>query len=129
MCDEKIDLTFAQMSEVVQKSANIFSNLGVTKGTNVAILGESQMLRCIPKPGHLRPIIVRIERLVVSRSIYRNPLQDFVMAKPNYGYEKRQRDLAKKKKKEEKRLKKLAAKAAAADGTAMDATKDSDSEE
>ena len=51
------------------------------------------------------------------------------MAKPNYGYEKRQRDLAKKKKKEEKRLKKLAAKAAAADGTAMDDTKDNDSEE
>ncbi|MCB1705512.1 MAG: hypothetical protein KDI17_11650 [Halioglobus sp.] len=28
------------------------------------------------------------------------------MAKPNYGFEKRQRELAKKKKKEEKRLKK-----------------------
>ena len=32
------------------------------------------------------------------------------MAKPNYAFEKRQKDLAKKKKKEEKRLKKLAAK-------------------
>ncbi len=31
------------------------------------------------------------------------------MAKPNYGYEKRQRELAKKKKKEEKRLRKAAA--------------------
>lgn len=31
------------------------------------------------------------------------------MAKPNYAFEKRQKDLAKKKKKEEKRLKKLAA--------------------
>jgi len=30
------------------------------------------------------------------------------MAKPNYAFEKRQKDLAKKKKKEEKRLKKLA---------------------
>lgn len=29
------------------------------------------------------------------------------MQKPNYGFEKRQRELAKKKKKEEKRLKKL----------------------
>ncbi len=29
------------------------------------------------------------------------------MAKPNYGYEKRQRELAKKKKKEEKRQRKL----------------------
>jgi hypothetical protein len=30
------------------------------------------------------------------------------MAKPNYGFEKRKRELAKKKRKEEKRLKKLA---------------------
>lgn len=34
------------------------------------------------------------------------------MAKPNYQFEKRQRDLAKKRKQEEKRLHKLAAKAA-----------------
>lgn len=34
------------------------------------------------------------------------------MAKPNYQYEKRQRDLAKKQKQEEKRRQKLAAKAA-----------------
>ena len=33
------------------------------------------------------------------------------MAKPNFQYEKRQKELAKKKKQEEKRLKKLAAKA------------------
>lgn len=32
------------------------------------------------------------------------------MAKPNYAFEKRQRDLAKKKKKEEKRMKKAEAK-------------------
>lgn len=36
------------------------------------------------------------------------------MAKPNFQYEKRQKELAKKKKQEEKRLKKLAAKAAGA---------------
>lgn len=35
--------------------------------------------------------------------------------KPNYQFEKRQRDLAKRKKQEEKRLRKLAEKAAAAD--------------
>lgn len=34
------------------------------------------------------------------------------MAKPNFQYEKRQKELAKKKKQEEKRLKKLAAKTA-----------------
>ncbi|WP_199915255.1 hypothetical protein [Parazoarcus communis] len=34
------------------------------------------------------------------------------MAKPNYQFEKRQRDLAKKRKQEEKRIQKLAAKAA-----------------
>ncbi|MBR0568791.1 hypothetical protein J5J83_21920 [Azoarcus sp. L1K30] len=37
------------------------------------------------------------------------------MAKPNYQFEKRQRDLAKKRKQEEKRIQKLAAKAAGAD--------------
>jgi hypothetical protein len=35
------------------------------------------------------------------------------LAKPNFQYEKRQKELAKKKKQEEKRLKKLAAKAGA----------------
>jgi hypothetical protein len=39
------------------------------------------------------------------------------MAKPNYGFEKRQRELAKKRKKEEKALKK----ASPGDGTANDA--------
>lgn len=39
------------------------------------------------------------------------------MAKPNYQFEKRQRDLAKKNKQEEKRRQKLAGKAAAEDGS------------
>ncbi len=38
------------------------------------------------------------------------------MAKPNYQFEKRQRDLAKKKKQEEKRLRKLAEKTGVDDG-------------
>jgi len=38
------------------------------------------------------------------------------LAKPNYQFEKRQRDLAKKRKQEEKRQRKLAAKAQAGDG-------------
>ena len=38
------------------------------------------------------------------------------MAKPNYQFEKRQKDLAKKKKQEEKRLRKLEKHAAAATG-------------
>lgn len=41
------------------------------------------------------------------------------MAKPNYQYEKRQRDLAKKQKQEEKRRQKLAAKAAEEGGVAL----------
>lgn len=41
LCDEKIDLTFAEMSQMVQKSASVFSDLGVKKGVNVAILGEN----------------------------------------------------------------------------------------
>jgi len=40
------------------------------------------------------------------------------LAKPNFQYEKRQKELAKKKKQEEKRLKKLAAKAAGEPGAA-----------
>ncbi len=39
------------------------------------------------------------------------------MAKTNYTYEKRQRDIAKKQKQEEKRLKKIAAKDGQQDGT------------
>ncbi len=39
------------------------------------------------------------------------------MAKPNYQFEKRQRDLAKKNRQEEKRLQKLASKAAGGDGS------------
>lgn len=39
-----------------------------------------------------------------------------VLAKPNYQFEKRQRDLAKKKKQEEKRLRKLAEKTGVEEG-------------
>ncbi|MBL0166260.1 MAG: hypothetical protein IPP85_03560 [Propionivibrio sp.] len=41
------------------------------------------------------------------------------MAKPNYSFEKRQRDLEKKRKQEEKRLRKLAEKKPADDGSAL----------
>jgi hypothetical protein len=45
------------------------------------------------------------------------PVRDSVLAKPNYSFEKRQRDLEKKRKQEEKRLRKLADKKPAdADG-------------
>lgn len=50
------------------------------------------------------------------------------MAKPNYQFEKRQRDLAKKSKQEEKRRQKLAEKAAADDsGQNIPANPDADS--
>lgn len=41
LCDEKIDLSFAQMEQIVRKSAAVFASFGVEKGTNVAILGEN----------------------------------------------------------------------------------------
>jgi hypothetical protein len=45
-------------------------------------------------------------------------IRDIVLAKPNYSFEKRQRDLEKKRKQEEKRLRKLAEKKPAGeDGT------------
>lgn len=46
------------------------------------------------------------------------------MAKPNYQFEKRQRDLAKKQKQEEKRQQKLASKAASAAAQPADLTAD-----
>ncbi len=41
ICDEKIDLSFAQANVAVKKSASIFKKLGVDKGKNVAILAEN----------------------------------------------------------------------------------------
>eukprot|EP00542_Grammatophora_oceanica_P010336 CAMPEP_0194030520 /NCGR_PEP_ID=MMETSP0009_2-20130614/3971_1 /TAXON_ID=210454 /ORGANISM="Grammatophora oceanica, Strain CCMP 410" /LENGTH=741 /DNA_ID=CAMNT_0038670477 /DNA_START=288 /DNA_END=2513 /DNA_ORIENTATION=+ len=41
LCDEKLDLTFSEMNDVVQRSASVFANLGVEKGVNVAVLGEN----------------------------------------------------------------------------------------
>lgn len=50
------------------------------------------------------------------------------MAKPNFKFEKRKKELAKKKKKEEKRKKKLAKKECSADGYAV-AASDGDRED
>ena len=47
-------------------------------------------------------------------------IKDIVLAKPNYSFEKRQRDLEKKRKQEEKRLKKLADKKPADGGSVSD---------
>jgi long-chain acyl-CoA synthetase len=41
LCDQKIDMTFAQASNTIKKSASLFQSLGVKKGMNVAILGEN----------------------------------------------------------------------------------------
>ena len=48
------------------------------------------------------------------------------MATPNYGYEKRQRELAKKKKKEEKTRAKAARKAQGGEDEAVDGERDGD---
>ena len=45
------------------------------------------------------------------------PSRDIVLAKPNYSFEKRQRDLEKKRKQEEKRQRKQALKAAGGEGS------------
>jgi hypothetical protein len=47
------------------------------------------------------------------------PGWDIVLAKPNYSFEKRQRDLEKKRKQEEKRQRKLAEKKPAGDDGAL----------
>ena len=53
------------------------------------------------------------------------PIRDIVLAKPNYSFEKRQRDLEKKRKQEEKRLRKLAEKKPA-DGDSAEASPEVD---
>lgn len=40
-CDEKITATFSEMDDIIRRSATVFKNLGVTKGDNVAVLGEN----------------------------------------------------------------------------------------
>lgn len=51
--------------------------------------------------------------------------EDIVLAKPNYSFEKRQRDLEKKRKQEEKRMKKLADKKPTDGGEVSDASDES----
>ena len=41
LCDEKININFKQMDEIVKKSAAVFADLGIKKGNNVAVLGEN----------------------------------------------------------------------------------------
>ena len=41
LCDQHISVTFSEMEELVRTSAAIFQRLGVTKGRNVAVLGEN----------------------------------------------------------------------------------------
>lgn len=41
MCDETVDLTFGEMADTVRRCAAAFADLGVKKGTNIAILGEN----------------------------------------------------------------------------------------
>lgn len=41
LCDDKIDVSFAEMNFLVQKSASVFKNFGISKNTNVAVLAEN----------------------------------------------------------------------------------------
>jgi long-chain acyl-CoA synthetase len=41
LCDEKINVNFKEMELLVRKSAAVFASFGVTKGLNVAVLGEN----------------------------------------------------------------------------------------
>lgn len=41
LCDEVVDLTYAEMEQAVRQSATAFAGLGIEKGDNVAIFGEN----------------------------------------------------------------------------------------
>ena len=69
-----------------------------------------------PPAGVFTPVFIVLRLAAV---LVREP----VLAKPNYSFEKRQRDLEKKRKQEEKRLRKLAAKKPG-DGPATEADDD-----
>lgn len=51
LCDEKVDLTFAEVEDKVRRSAAAFKSLGVKKGVNVAILGENSAMWLIVDHG------------------------------------------------------------------------------
>lgn len=66
----------------------------------------------------MTPVACYLSLLIVALHSASGPIRDIVLAKPNYSFEKRQRDLEKKRKQEEKRLRKLAEKKPADDGSA-----------
>uniref|UniRef100_A0A7S2SD18 AMP-dependent synthetase/ligase domain-containing protein n=1 Tax=Eucampia antarctica TaxID=49252 RepID=A0A7S2SD18_9STRA len=51
LCDETVDLTFAQMENKVRRSAALFQKLGVKKGDNVAIFAENSGNWLVPDHG------------------------------------------------------------------------------
>jgi hypothetical protein len=66
----------------------------------------------------MSPVACYLLLFIVALHSASRPIRDNVLAKPNYSFEKRQRDLEKKRKQEEKRLRKLAEKKPADDGCA-----------
>jgi hypothetical protein len=67
----------------------------------------------------MSPVTNPLSLLIVVLHSAAASIRDIVLAKPNYSFEKRQRDLEKKRKQEEKRLRKLAEKKPADDGSAQ----------
>ena len=67
----------------------------------------------------MSPVACYLLFFIVALHSVSGPIRDIVLAKPNYSFEKRQRDLEKKRKQEEKRLRKLAEKKPADDGSAQ----------
>jgi len=65
----------------------------------------------------MSPVACYLLLFIVALHSASGPIRDIVLAKPNYSFEKRQRDLEKKRKQEEKRLRKLAEKKTADDGS------------
>jgi hypothetical protein len=66
----------------------------------------------------MTPVTCYLLLFIVALHSASGSIRDIVLAKPNYSFEKRQRDLEKKRKQEEKRLRKLADKKPADDGSA-----------
>ncbi len=102
------------------KSPNDHANIGAIRGSLPDSVREKPGAQNTPNPvaPEFRFILRRLIRIIlVYTSKSKQKGEEEPMARPNYSFEKRQKDLAKKRKKEEKRLRKAASAAASADET------------
>jgi hypothetical protein len=102
------------------KSPNDHANIGIIHGSILDSVRERSGAQNTPNPvaPEIRFILRRLIQVILLYNLLsKRKGEEEPMARPNYSFEKRQKDLAKKRKKEEKRLRKAAAAGASSDET------------